>query len=248
MNLDRNLERKKMNRLTWLRELRRECEEKYSTVWAPLYGEGKVGQYSNVAHLQFIQEFLSLLPPNSTILDAACGAGRYVSVLLEKGHSVIGIDQSQGMLVCAQAKFPGVQFEKIGLQEMTYQAHFDGAICMDAMENVCPEDWPLVLANFHRALKPSGLLYFTAETIENTEEDELRQAFDNARLAGLPVVYGECPDEDGIYHYHPANQQVREWVQQAGFEILREENGEIWYYHILARNIAHHFANTTSGP
>jgi len=230
------MERFNMDRTTWLMEKRRECEEQYDAVWAPLYGEGKVGLYNNATHLQFIHEFLNLLVPKSTILDAACGTGRYTSFLLEKGHTVIGIDQSQGMLAQAKAKYPGVQFEKIGLQEMAYRAMFDGAICMDAMENVPPEDWMLVLGNFHRALNLRGYLYFTAETIENADKDELKEAFEKAQGAGLPVVYGENPDED-VYHYHPANRQVREWTQQAGFEILREANGEIWYYHILVRKV-----------
>jgi ubiquinone/menaquinone biosynthesis C-methylase UbiE len=224
-----------MDRTTWLREMRRDCEEKYDTLWAPQYGE-KWGLYSNITHQEFIQEFLNFLPQDCTILDAACGAGRYLPFLLEKTHSIIAIDQSQGMLASAKTKFPGVQFEKTGLQEMAYEGVFDGAICMDAMENVCPEDWSLVLTNFHRALKPHGYLYFTAETIENANENEIRQAFDRAQKAGLPVVYGEFPDEE-VYHYHPTNQQVREWVQQAGFEILKEENGEIWYYHILVRKV-----------
>jgi cyclopropane fatty-acyl-phospholipid synthase-like methyltransferase len=224
-----------MDRISWLREMRRDCEEKYDTRWAPQYGE-KWGLYNNTTHLQFIQELLSLLPQSSMILDAACGAGRYLPYLLEKEHSVIGIDQSHGMLAGAMTKFPGVQFEKVGLQEMAYRDLFDGAICMDAMENVCPEDWPLVVSNFHRALKQHGYLYFTAETIENADENEIKQAFERAQKAGLPVVYGEFPDEE-VYHYHPTNQQVREWVQHAGFEILQEANGEIWYYHILVRKV-----------
>jgi SAM-dependent methyltransferase len=224
-----------MDRSPWLREMRRDCEEQYDTRWAPEYGE-KWGLYSNLTHQQFLQEFLSLLPPTSLILDAACGAGRYVPYLLEKNHSVIGIDQSQGMLARAKEKFPAVQFEKIGLQEIPYQEVFDGVICVDAMENIPPEEWPLVLNNFHRALKDQGYLYFSAETIENADADEIRQAFDRAQQAGLPVVFGEVPDEE-VYHYHPTNQQVRDRAQGAGFEILREGNGEIWYYHILLRKI-----------
>ena len=225
-----------MDRITWLRELRRDCEELYDRS-APLYGE-QCGLYSNTTHQQFIQEFLSFLPQSSMVLDAACGAGRYVPFLLEKGHSIIGIDQSQGMLARAKAKFPDVQFDHLGLQEMAYREVFDGAICLDAMENVPPEDWPLVLRNFHRALKPRGCLYFTAETIENTDEDEIKQAFERSRQAGLPVVYGEWPDEDGVYHYHPTNQQVKEWTRLAGYEVLKEGNGEIWYYHILVRKVS----------
>ena len=222
-----------MDRTAWLRELRRDCEAKYDD-YAPLYW-GKYGLYSNIMHQQFIQEFLCFLSPNCTILDAACGAGRYEPFLLEKGHSVIGVDQSQGMLARAQEKFPKVRYERIGLQEIAYQEIFDGAICMDAMESVCPEDWPLVLNNFYRSVKPQGVLYFTTETIENADENEIKQAFERAKQAGLPVVYGEWPDEQ-VYHYHPTNQQVREWVQQAGFEILKEGNGDS-YYHLIARKV-----------
>lgn len=223
-----------MDRIHWLREMQRDCEEKYNN-YASLYWE-KYGLYSNITHQQFLQEFLSRLSSNSTILDAACGAGRYEPLLLEQGHSIIGIDQSQGMLARAKDKFPNVQYEKISLQEIAYQDIFDGVICMDAMENVSPEDWALVLNNFYRALKPRGYLYFTAETLENADENEIKQAFERAHQAGLPVVYGEFPDEE-VYHYHPTNQEVKELAHQAGFEILREANGEIWYFHILLRKV-----------
>ena len=226
-----------MDRTAWLKELQRDCEARYDQ-YAPLYWQ-KYGLYSNITHQQFIQEFLSLLSPHSNILDAACGAGRYEPFLLEKGHSIVGVDQSKGMLARAKEKFPNVQYEKTGLQEIAYQASFDGVICMDAMENVCPEDWPQVLGNFHRALKPQGYLYFTAETIENADENEIKQAYEKTKLAGLPVVYGECPDE-GVYHYHPSNEKVREWVQRAGFEIIKEGNGESWYYHVLLRKGMEH--------
>jgi ubiquinone/menaquinone biosynthesis C-methylase UbiE len=223
-----------MDRITWLQEMRRNCEDQYDRE-SSLYDE-EGGVYSNIMHQQFLQEFLDRLPQNSKVLDAPCGTGRYLPNLLEKGHSVVGIDQSQGMLERAKAKFTTVQFEKMDLQEMAYQEIFDGAICMDAIENVPPEDWALVLSNFHRALKPHGYLYFTVETIEMADANEIQKAFERAQQAGLPVVYGEEPDQ-APYHYHPKTQQVREWTQKAGFEILKDGNGEIWYYHILVRKV-----------
>jgi len=219
-----------MDRMTWLKEMRHDCESQYNTRWAPLYGE-KWGLYSNTTHQLFIQEFLKRFPENGFMLDAACGAGRYMPFMLEKGHSIIGIDQSQNMLAKAKEKFPNVQFKKVGLQEIVYREIFDGIICMDAMENICPEEWELVLGNFYRALKPQGYLYFTSETIENADENEIRQAFERAQQAGLPIVYGEYPDKT-VYHYHPANQQVRTWSQQSGFDFIKEGNGD-GYYHLL---------------
>jgi ubiquinone/menaquinone biosynthesis C-methylase UbiE len=219
-----------MNRPNWLKALRRETEEHYDTLWAPLYAE-KWGIYSNTSHLQFLQKFISLLPQPCTILDAACGAGRYLSMLLEKSRAVIGIDQSKGMLSRAREKFPTVQFEKTGLQEMHFQQAFDGAICMDAMENVFPEDWPLVLRNFYRALKPQGVLYFTVEV---AAEEEIEQAFVRGQKAGFPIVFGEWPDQEG-YHFYPSIQQVREWIGQAGFNLLEDGEGDDYHHFILRK-------------
>ena len=176
-----------MNRSNWLIETRRETEERYTALWAPDYGE-KWGLYPNESHQQFIRKFLSLLPDHSRILDAACGAGRYMPMLLEADHSVIGIDQSQGMLNSAKKKFPNVEMKKIGLQEMSLDGIFDGAICMDAMEHIFPEDWTRILVNFQRALKPQGYFYFT---VEIADEKEVEEAFAKGKELGLPVVYGE---------------------------------------------------------
>ncbi len=218
-----------MDRSEWLRERRREAEERYSTRWAPLYWK-TFGFYPNETHLEFIQKFKDLLPEGSTVLDAACGAGRYMPEFVGKGFTVIGIDQSEGMLARAKEMFPDVKLEKVGLQEMQFQKTFDGAICMDAMENVCPEDWPVVLANFQRALKPGGYLYFT---VEMADPAEVQAAFDEAYRAELPVVYGEWINSE-VYHYYPSLEQVREWVQQAGLVILEEGEGN-GYHHFLMR-------------
>lgn len=218
-----------MDRNSWLKEQRRDAEEKYDKLWAPLYGE-KWGVYENSTQQEFIRKFLHLLPEPGTLLDAACGAGRYMGMLLEKGHTVIGIDQAQGMLDQARAKFPTVQLEKVGLQEMDFRENFDGAICMDALEHVCPEDWLPILRNFHRALKPHGYFYFT---VELADEDEVKTAFQQAQALGLPVVYGEWINDE-VYHYYPSMPQVREWLQQSGFEVVEEGEGD-GYHHFVTR-------------
>jgi len=222
-----------MNRSDWLQQLRLDAEMNYTNLWAPEYGE-KWGTYPNSSHQQFIQKFLNCLEPHSTVLDAACGAGRYMPFLLEAGLTVVGIDQAQGMLSRAHERFPMVQLEKAGLQEISYTDVFDGAICMDALENVCPEDWNRVLHNFHRALKPHGYLYFTVEIADAAEVEE---AFQQAQQLKLPVVHGEWIN-DGVYHYYPSMEQVREWIQQAGFDFLEEGEGDGYHHFLVQRHEA----------
>jgi len=216
-----------MDRAAWIRERRRINEERMDTLFAPVYDE-RWGGHINPTHQHMVERFLAELPPRAFILDAACGTGKYWPLLLQANHSLRGIDQSGGMLHRAQAKFPEIPTEKLGLQELSFQDTFDGIICVDAMENVFPEDWPHVLQNFYRALKSHGLLYLTVEIPEN----DLPMVFQTAVEAGLPVVEGEWVHE-GAYHYYPTVEQVRAWVEVAGLVFLDEAVGD-GYHHFLA--------------
>ncbi len=98
------------------------------------------------------------------------------------------------MLARAKEHFPEVQYKKMALQEMHFLETFDGVICMDAMEHICPEDYPGILRGFQEALKPGGVLYFTADRAEEPDFD-LEGYYERAKASGLPVVFGEVADE-----------------------------------------------------
>jgi hypothetical protein len=59
---------------------------------------------------------------------------------------------------------------------------------MDAMEFVPPEDWPVVLERFRRALRSGGWLYLTVELAPG---DLVRAGNQAARRLGLLVVHGD---------------------------------------------------------
>jgi 2-polyprenyl-3-methyl-5-hydroxy-6-metoxy-1,4-benzoquinol methylase len=238
-----------MERAEWLEQMREKAESLYDH-FSPWYWV-EFGLYANETHREHLRKFLERVPPHSSLLSAACGAGRYDGMLLEAGHSVLGIDQSEGMLARAREHFPEVRYRKMGLQEMDFQEAFDGIICMDAMEHVCPEDWPGILRRFQEALKPGGALYFT---VDLAEADEVEAAYERARALGLPVVFGEVadkvdeayeqmkalgmvPDEladVAVYHYHPSLEQVRTWIGQAGMAVGDEGTGN-GYEHFVVK-------------
>jgi SAM-dependent methyltransferase len=245
-----------MDRVDWLKKLRAQAETLYDHL-APAYWV-TFGLYANVTHLRFLEKFLERLDAQSKVLDAACGAGRYDGVLLAAGHQVLGTDQSAAMLVRAcevfpKERFPQLSYAQVGLQELDFHAEFDGAICVDAMEHVSPEDWPDILARFHRALRPGGPLYIT---VDLADWDEVNEAYARATALGLPVVLGEVVDplaaayeqtmaldwqevsgaqsDRAVYHYYPPAEQVRTWLDQAGFALEEEATGD-GYAHLLAR-------------
>jgi ubiquinone/menaquinone biosynthesis C-methylase UbiE len=219
-----------VDRTTWLRERRRLAEERYDTLHAPTYDQS---EWATIAptHHQFVARLIERRPPGACILDAACGTGKYFPMILEAGRRVVGTDQSAGMLAQARAKHPKVPLVKVGLQELAYNAEFDACMCVDAMEQVFPEDWPLVLGNLRRALRPDGTLYLT---VELAEEQELERAFAEATASGLPVVHGEHTSPGGGYHYYPRPKQVAAWVRHAGLRLL-EDGYDDEYYHLLAQ-------------
>lgn len=245
-----------MERSEWLQRMRRQAEALYDHL-APAYWV-TFGLYGNESHQQFIHKFLGRLSPQSSLLDAACGAGRYDGMLLEPGHSVLGIDQSGSMLARAREvwprdRFPKLTYTKVALQEMDFQAQFDGAICMDALEHVCPEDWPGVALRLQRAVKPRGWLYVT---VELAEPDKVHEAYERGKARGLPLLPGEVVDEVdaafaevssvewkaipreraavAVYHYYPGAEQVRTWMSEAGMAIVEEGTGD-GYWHLLAQ-------------
>ena len=136
-----------MERREFLNEKRLAAEERMNTLFAPIYDE-QWGARIETTHHNFIAKFLAQCPPGCTVLDAACGTGKYWPLILDSGRGIVGIDQSQEMLKRAQTKFPDVSVRKLGLQELSDENAFKAIICMDAMENIFPEDWPVVLLNF----------------------------------------------------------------------------------------------------
>jgi len=234
-----------MERAEWLKYMRNKAEALYDN-GAPKYWV-EFGFCADETHLAYLQKFLVRVPQHSTLLSAACGAGLYDGILLKAGHTVLGIDQSVGMLARAMEHFPEVRYEKIGLQEMDFREEFDGVICIDAMEHICPEDWLGILQGFQKALKPGGALYFT---LGLEDAGVVEKAYKRAKELGLPVVFGEVADQVeeayeravvygevtdvSVYHYCPSLEQVRTWIDQAGFEIEEEGTGNE-YEHFVVR-------------
>jgi SAM-dependent methyltransferase len=221
------------DRRAWLAERRAAVEADYDAD-AQTYD---ANPYPARSHEAFVRRLLETCPTGGAVLDAPCGTGKYFAVVRETGRHVVGIDQSAGMLAQARARETADRLEQVGLQEISFDAEFDGVMTIDAMENVPPEDWPLVLGNLHRAVRTHGCLYMT---VEEVGEAEIDAAFADAQARRLPVVRGEVVEGDVAgYHFYPGREQVKRWLEAEGLDVVAEDfdQEDGWgYWHLLVRS------------
>ena len=184
------------DRAGWLRRIRRENaqqEDALSEVYDHRWGD------IEDTHRAFVERFLASLTIGGRVLDAACGTGKHFGMVINSGCSLVGVDHSAGHLARAREKFPQVPTELREIQDLSYRAEFDGVMCVDALEMIPPEDWPVVLAAFRRALRPRGRLYVT---IERVPEDQVRRGTERglaeAGFEGIEDLQGPMEPRRGL--------------------------------------------------
>lgn len=100
-----------------------------------------------------------------SVLDAACGPGKYAEILMEQGAEVTGFDISAQMIRNAKERNPekGFFFEQDLSDPFNTleDESFDMIVCALAMHYI--EDWTVTLQEFHRVLKSGGQLILSIE-------------------------------------------------------------------------------------
>lgn len=105
---------------------------------------------------------LSLLPDiaGKKVLDAGCGPGVYAAELVSRGAQVVAGDVSERMLEHARRRLADTALVlRVDLEQpltMFQAEEFEvvlAPLCLDYLQ-----DWPSVLSEFHRVLRPGGKL------------------------------------------------------------------------------------------
>ena len=114
-----------------------------------------------VTFTQRLAWFSRNTPPGSKTLDYGCGEGIVLAGLHEKGiasSESCGVDISENAVKKASARFPSLRFSTTHPDGTTAfpDESFDAIVATEVIEHVFDTDG--AFAEFHRLLRPSGLL------------------------------------------------------------------------------------------
>lgn len=102
--------------------------------------------------------FLSLLKPNSCILDFGCGSGRDTRYFLQQGYRVEAIDGSKSLCEIAQ-KNTGIPIRQMLFQNLRESDEYDGIWACSSILHLAKNELTTVMKKMIRALKKNGIIY-----------------------------------------------------------------------------------------
>jgi SAM-dependent methyltransferase len=103
------------------------------------------------------------------ILEVACGTGRLMAILEEKGYKVTGLDLSQEMLDIARTRCAGKLLRQ-DMRETRVEGAFDALLCLGRSFGymLTDNDAYRALEGFNRALRDGGILILDSFDAEIT--------------------------------------------------------------------------------
>jgi SAM-dependent methyltransferase len=110
----------------------------------------------------FIERALRV-PVGARVLDAGCGLGAQTVELAARGYHMVGLDISATMVSRAydEAEDRGLQIDFVrgDMRDISFQEPFDALLCWGTTFGYFTEEEnERTIRQFHRALKPSGML------------------------------------------------------------------------------------------
>jgi SAM-dependent methyltransferase len=168
------------------------------------------GDYARVG--AFVAELggaaLDLLSPQpgERILDVGCGEGTLTKKIIERGATVLGVDNSTEMIAVARAQ--GIDALQLPAEDMQFFAEFDAAFSNATLHWVLQKEQ--AARAIFRALKPGGR--FAGEMGGEGNLRKLREALDEEL-----IIRGYLPPSESS-NWYPSSGEFAAVYEAAGFE------------------------------
>jgi ubiquinone/menaquinone biosynthesis C-methylase UbiE len=175
------------------------------------------------------------LGPASRVLELGCGVGRIGSQLAPKVAFWHGVDISDNMVKVASERLAAFTHVKVTPLTRTVldgieDASLDAAYCVAVFIHMDKEDWYLYLEELQRVLKPGGRIYFDHWNLAHPvgwrrwymEAAEYRR-------------HGQGQRKDVARNQFTTPEETRQFVAQAGFELLQLLTDSPWVQAIAVK-------------
>ncbi len=155
--------------------------------------------------------FKRYLSKAQSIIEAGCGAGKWVIYLGKRGYDIVGVDNNELGLKKLKQFYPQAKTKLADVLKLPYNTNsFDTYISLGVVEHF--ENGPQqALAEAYRVTKPGGLA-----VIEVPYDNPLRRA---RHLLGKLKVWRRWPKNMEFYEYHYTKTELGNFVRQAGFKV-----------------------------
>ena len=156
------------------------------------------------------QSFLSVLKPDSHILDLGCGPGRDANYFISKGYEVTGVDISSKMVEIAKRAAPEATFVVSDIEGFSYSENtYDAVWASASLLHIPKSDFASVLTKIRQCLKPKGIFYLS---MKKGQGEELKP---DMRYGGQEKFWNYVEEEELV-----------ELVKTQGFQILEHTTYE----------------------
>ncbi|MDA7966011.1 class I SAM-dependent methyltransferase [Ruegeria sp.] len=148
-----------------------------------------------------LSRFIDAIPEGGKVLDLGCGPGASATVMAQAGLQVDATDASVEMVRLASAH-EGVHARQAEFSDLDAVAMYDGIWANFSLLHAKRADFPTHLTAIHRALKPGGVFYIA-----------------------MKLGQGEGPDRLGRYYSYYSEDELKTYLQEAGFTVTDRRLG-----------------------
>lgn len=157
---------------------------------------------------KYLDIFMGYLPKNGLILDLGCGCGTPIdSYLVKNGFDVVGMDDSEAMLVLAANDVPEMRVLWADMKEAYFEPEFDGIIEWFSLFHLEVCEQKKLLQNSIHWLEKGGVLQFT--TGSYAYEDKENDMF------GIELPF-----------FSATKEEYAQWIEEVGYKIILCENDQ----------------------
>ena len=174
--------------------------------WYDENAEAYADAVYKVIPVELIEQFLASLPAKPKVLDAGCGPGEDARVFYDRGAGVVGVDMSKGLLSVARKKNPDIRFIEADIRRLPLEASaFDGVWAHASLVHFEKIDDVLqALSEFHRVLKPGGVLHVFVKAQTGKEQTS--------------IISDSLSNHERFYRYFEP-MEMKDYVERSGFTV-----------------------------